>query len=483
MPIIWIPSSVFFKFLTRRLVELENVQLHLARNRPTNYGTMSSVVVYLMRHIMVTPQVKHTFLRDALRDLRLDSVMERFGIFFLHDLKLRNEVLCLRELPTEDSAEVIHLYGASLKKPTKTIADRPHQLVRVPQQGYPWGADPSWPRIQQLLETEPLDFLGKWKLDDNWTRPEQFQVMELFIEFTTQIWLSIAESFAPIGTLPTPATLDDAMETWTVSEIHSILGSDYCRFLPSSNGLQGKLPPNQKQQPSFSQRRTIFFPPSTDDIPENSIWHPYTQSPRYIFHYHQHLNNWKDDQEAIDQLHKGLDDIFGQLQCLPLSVLDNNKKLIWCATSGKINFISNSKFYRIQSVGSGAGQPRSQVPKRPQASKGVLQKRLIERLGGQIQKQARNKTRRKSAKTLRKRKPPTRKEKGKQPTAKASTQKKDPLVFQRVTRSKARLAREEGQESTDSGLTSGSENEKDREDYTSNEHESSNSDVESSSEW
>jgi hypothetical protein len=179
---------------------------------------------------------------------------------------------------------------------------------------------------------------------------------------------------------------------------------------------------------------------------------------------------WKNDQEAIDQLHKGLDDLFSQLQCLPLAVHSSKNNSIWSATSGKINFISNSKFYKIREVGN-ASWPKARAIKRPQASRGVLQKRLNETLGGQVQRLARKRTRRKSTKTLKKRKPPVRKEREKQCAAKVLSQEEDSAAFRRVTRSKARLVRaEEGTDlesssigSTDLEADSGSEEENERE--------------------
>jgi hypothetical protein len=437
--VIWIPSTVFFKFLARRLVELENTQLHLARNRPTNYGTMTSVIMYLIRHIMVTPTIRNTFLNEALRDLRYASVMERFGIFFLHDLKLRNGVLYLRELPQEDPIEVVHLYGASLKSRMATVIDRPHRLIETTQQDYPWGADPSWSRIQQLLETEPENFLGKWKLDDDWMDPEHFLSEQLFILFTTQLWLSITEQFVSAGVLPNPITLEDAMETWTISSIHSILGPTLCRFLPSSNGLQGKLPPNQHHQLSFRQRRTLYFPDPATEINNNSIWHPYTEKSGYIFTYHQYLREWAN--EDVIRLHNNLDNIFHQLQCLPLTLVHNKNKSIWSATSGKVNFITNSKFYPIREVGKGVTQHHSKVAKRPQVSRVVLQKRLREACGEVAERgiERRSRAKLKSTKTLRKRKPPVRtRSRVQQPLG----QEQDPVVFQRITRSKAKAARE-----------------------------------------
>jgi hypothetical protein len=440
-------------FLARRLAGFQNIQLQLSRNRPTNYGTMTTLIVHLMRHTMVTPRIKYTFLNDALRDLRFGSVMWRFGMFFLQDLKVKKGVLFLKELPEEDSAEVVHLYGRSLK-PRAANIKQPHHLIPIYQQeNYPWGPDPSWSRIQKLLETEPENFLGEWRLDDDWRDPEQFQTELLFVSFTCQLWLSIAETFASSGVLPKPATLEDAMRTWTVPGIESILGSDYCRFLPSTHGLKGKLPASYPHQRSFSAHRVTFFPAPTVEIPKNSIWEPYTQPRGYISDYHKYLQAW--DEKTVDQLHSDLDKIFGQLQCLPLSgSLEKKSNSIWAARLGKVNFISNSKFYRIREIGKEViARSRSGFPQRPQASKNVLQRRLDETLGRLMKPPVRS---RKSAKTRQKRKPPVRRkrvqphfdddeeerEEEESLTSDREGERKEAPRVPRITRSRAKAARE-----------------------------------------
>jgi hypothetical protein len=361
-----------------------------------------------MRHIMVTPRIKYTFLREALRDLRYASVMERFGIFFLHDLRVRDGVLFLKELPEEDSAEVVQLYGSSLKRPQVSKASQPHRLLQSHEtDAYPWGPDPSWTRIQKLLETDPKNFLRKWELAEDWEDPEVFRAELLFIDFTTQLWLSISDHFASSGLLPQPATLKEAMKVWTISEIINVLGADKCRFLPSSHGLKGNLPPNHSSHQSFSAYRRIFFPDLTVEIPDNSIWKPYTRSGRYIETYRNYLKEW--DEQSVDLLHHDLDRIFSELQWLPIGISHEKKakSSIWASTSGKVNCISNPKFYRIREVGKDGPHQRAHVFHRPQASKTILERRLDEKLGVSTHPHVRNRNR-KSVKSCRKRRPPVR---------------------------------------------------------------------------
>src|ERR1700728_3314532 len=92
-PILAVKTEVYFKFQIRRMKELQNVQTHLSKYRPANYGTMTAVLMHMIRHIPHSPVAQTGYLRDALRDLRFHEVMDRFGTFFLHDLDLEHATL------------------------------------------------------------------------------------------------------------------------------------------------------------------------------------------------------------------------------------------------------------------------------------------------------------------------------------------------------------------------------------------------------
>jgi hypothetical protein len=408
-PILWIKSDVFFQFLSRRLVELRNVQLHLAHLQPSNYGIMTAVILHIMRSVMVTPRITQSFLGVALRDLRFNTIMNRFGMFFLHDLEIRTGTL--KELHPEDTPAVLHAYARSLKslkKKTLTNA-QPHKRVTVSdEREFPWGPNPSWTRIQQLLDTEPESFLLQ-HLNNSWKNPTHVQCELLFIQFTTELWLSLADSFVSAGMLPKPKTLEDAMGTWTVTNIQAVLGETRCRFLASANGLEGKVPSKLRRQPSFLARRSIFFPDPTIQFPEKSIWKPYTENQGYISTYFNYLKEWST--EEVTQLQNDLDNIFSHLQCLPPSTLSGNS--IWTASHGRIVFIANPRHYRVKGIG-GNTQPTgyNTGPKRPQASVPQLARRLHQQHHMGSNSKIRLQDHRQSKKW---RKPPVRKPVDKQP--------------------------------------------------------------------
>jgi hypothetical protein len=402
-PILWVPSGIYFRWLVRRLAELQNIQLKLVWAKPPNYGLMSIIVTHLMRCVMVTPQVKHKFLSTALRDLNFKGVMVHFGMFFLHDLNIRSCVL--KEVSGEDCADIISLHGHALRKeinrPSK--AKRPLQLVGLDaHEEFPWGEEPSWPRIQQLLRTECCDFLRPWIMDPE-QQAEDF-VQRLFITFTRDVWLSMSSHVVDERLLPHPISLEEAMHTWTAESVERVVSKDRCHFLPSAHGLDGKLPKNL-QRMSFADRRTIFFPDLNVNIPDRTIWKPYTNKNAYLGLYHSRLVSWSEDQ--IVGLNSQLDGIFSNLQCLPLSRPCNvNGSVIWSTSAGKVQFVTNSSFYRIARVGNQVSA--HDLLKRAQASVTQLQTRISQAHGGPKVTMAPTRFKEKSLKARNKRQPPTR---------------------------------------------------------------------------
>ena len=65
-PILAVKSKIYFKFQIRRMKELQNAQNHLSQYRPSNYGTITAVLVHMLRQIPHSPVAKTGYLSDAL---------------------------------------------------------------------------------------------------------------------------------------------------------------------------------------------------------------------------------------------------------------------------------------------------------------------------------------------------------------------------------------------------------------------------------
>jgi hypothetical protein len=326
-----------------------NLQGMLAALHPPNYGTISTIVIHLIRHLMVTPQVSHQFLARSLRDSRFEEVMMDFGMFFLHNLDL--ETMALLDCQEEDDAEVLKVYGNAIntrgrKKKTQQEVPSLALTKQAQQKTYPWGSSVTWRNLEDLLSTIPHQFLKAVEFDqDTLCLPES---KLLFTQFSVEIWLSVHSSYLKGGQLPPLDNFQSAMDLWTVEGLQKAVTN--FRILPSGHGLPGCPPRLISSQKSFQDRVSIYFPPPTVVASKNtSLWQHYACNNAYLDVYHGYLKIW--DEEKRDMLNNDLRLIFSHLQCLPLDSHDKPTPVIWQAHQTKLQFIANPKYYPISTIG------------------------------------------------------------------------------------------------------------------------------------
>jgi len=395
---LWVSSKTYFSWIGRRFTELQNIHLKLTTTMLPNHKLMSIIITYLMRYVMVTPQENHKCLIESVRNLRFKGIMERFGMVFLHDLDVQS---CkLREIDHQDATELTEIGGRTVKH--KENITRPWQLCNShDQDDFPWGRALSWQRVVDLLATECSTFLRPWEFIHRQEDDRAF--ISLFKVFTRDIWMSIGSHVVESNRLPSPNHLEEAMRTWTPQKVEQILGKDKCHFLPSTHGLMGKYPKNAFSK-SFADMRSIFFPGLDINIRKDSLWINYTHQGAYIDIYHGYLKRWTEDD--IKRLNNYLDTTFANLQCLPASKPpDASRTVIWSAVRGKIQFVTNSSFYRVEEVSGQKAHERA-GPTRPQTSSRQLQTRIQGAHGALAGVQRRARVRQKSLKSRNKRHPP-----------------------------------------------------------------------------
>jgi len=82
--------------------ELRNVQMHMAKYRPENYGTITSVLMHMTRHIATRPS-QHWLPQGCPAGASLLHGDEEFGTFFLHEMDLEHAtVLQINEQDSEE---------------------------------------------------------------------------------------------------------------------------------------------------------------------------------------------------------------------------------------------------------------------------------------------------------------------------------------------------------------------------------------------
>lgn len=399
-PILWIPSNTFFKWLHRRVADLYHLILLVVKGKSESYGTTVLVLLHLIRCSMVTPIVKMHAVRDALTDVRFSSIPLRFGMFFLYDFDMNSRIL--KEV-LEDPSEIRSLY----RKTRKPAQSSDLKLISGQQAmgEYPWGPTPSWIRVKKLLEQVPGDFVKDWWMPIQ-THPN-ILFNTIFMHFTRNLWTALGENVISEAHIPDPDTLEKAMASWTVKGILELLGEDGAKFMASCDGLSGTFPKALQKSLSFKERGRVLFPEPDTVISKQSIWQHFFNERAYIGLYRGYLRDW--NQADITDLKLFLDEVFSNLQCLPPLIKAGER--IWSAESGKVLFIVNPKFYKIQGVGSSTIPAHKATVVRPQVSTKVLGARLKKDLYGVPLEQTLKRVRssRKNTKARNYRKPPTKK--------------------------------------------------------------------------
>jgi hypothetical protein len=375
-PIIWIPAKTFFSFALRRFTELQDIHQKLAVARPQNYGTLTALIFHLMRNVMVTPSNIPSYVQSTLKMLSQRAVVEKFGMFFVDDLDPQDMERIYVNLGQKDGSEIgrEHKRALATMQAPKKAKDKGIQLIssRVSTE-YPWGETISMSMLQRLCKQHPVDFLRRFDFEnlDIQSSQEIFEITEdLFISFTKDTWLGLHETFLPAGIRPKPSNLKEAMDIWACQKIIGLLGGK-STFLPSTFQLEG-APKKKNSDVSFRELRALFFPSQNKqhEFKPNTLWAGYMEPSGYIGKYWEVFEEKKD---IIDAIQESLDEIFGQLQCLPQSTADSTG--IWHATDGLVCFLTNPFYYRVKSINSMERQTKI-GPQRPQVSAAELRKRL-----------------------------------------------------------------------------------------------------------
>jgi hypothetical protein len=414
-PIMAVKSEVYFAFQIRRMKELQNAQTHLSLYRPSNYGTITAVLMHMLRHIPHSPPARTGYLRDALRDLHFEKVMDKFGTFFLHDLDL--EEASLPSINEDDTDECLLAMGRckSLKQIKEKMAvDAMVIANEEPTAQFPIGSAPTWEKITSTMVRNPKLLMSQWAWDEKWAM--RSTAGRLFVQFTTNYFLTLSEGVLRHSKPPKPKDLKEAMELWSVRSLMALLID--VSFKPSNNGLLGNV--TGRRNPSFKDMVHIFFPDSEFDIREKSVWHPFLTK-GYIREFHTTIYSMTEKDSA--SLLRALGRILGRVQCLPNAVACTQRACgrLWEQFEGGVRMLTNPVFYKIERVGK-AKRLDTRRGKQVKAGKAIIEARLDEehrhipfnegRLKARKVKKARKReTKRRSGKMNNFRKPPIRKQK------------------------------------------------------------------------
>jgi hypothetical protein len=344
---------------SRRLQGLQILQGKISLLRPKNYGTLTSVVVYGMRHIMITPLVQTNFLKLALEELRKSQVQEKFGMLFFHEMDLSKPAQMSLNFALEDGEEVRKHYGSSLQKQVHTNQTDQHKIPAHLEQNaqglagkHPWGLVISWKELELLLGTLPHQFISQEPL---WSQPQDLKpgkdATTFFVDLTTFYWAVLGGNYTSEINKPKPASFLDAKNSWRVDHILKIV-------TPGSFQLH----PSFKNPEKLSK---ISDAPKFSALIMEHIFHPLTKGFKkweelaWRTNYKNFKDSWNPQRFAA--FCQDLASIFDSIQCFPAP---NDAGNWWTMEKFKIKFVTNPVFYRVESVvgkSKAMGQPRAQA--------------------------------------------------------------------------------------------------------------------------
>jgi hypothetical protein len=304
--------------MIRRLEELRFIQVRFFKDPPQNYGIMTSII-------------------------------QRFGMFFLQDLNpVTGELPVIAQTDDADVALKLTLRVKKVGKsrnPSGPHSEQPNTEGTIE---YPLGERPTWNELLNCLDKDPMRIMHspRWISLQKWDE----YASDLFISFTNDMWLALDPSRLR-NRLGTATTLQEAMESWSVSHVVDNLLS--VRFLPNSHGLN-KI---TKQCWDFSDLLDVFFP-QVDELPPKAVWTRFSQRHGYLHTYSEYQATLS--AKHFQDLNANLAELLGQAQCLPNSTQAGGSRhgRLWTGSHGTIDMRTNSTCYRLKGISSEKSKAR-----------------------------------------------------------------------------------------------------------------------------
>jgi len=166
----------------------------------------------------------------------------------------------------------------------------------------------------------------------------------LFIKFTSQIWLTLHHYWRQEKPEIPPGTLLEAMDAWSVDSICYQLVN--VTIVPCNAGLAGSIP--EPKALSFLQRKSIFFL-AQGESELNHLWNVLTNALRFIRTYWDYCSKLPNlEHDELDAL---LEKIFSCCQCLPTTQQAGSQHVLE-VHDGRVLLFGNPCQYHIQRIGS-----------------------------------------------------------------------------------------------------------------------------------
>jgi hypothetical protein len=333
--------------------------------------------MHLCRHTVYSPIPLVGYLREALEDVQMDAVMYRFGAFFLHELDIKEcRLSVLRQ--KKDGPEILYHMDADRKD-----RQRRRQRLHIPNtyanETYPLGENPPWNDIVRSIKGNPTVLMKPFATTQFWSPDEP--AYRIFVAFTGDMIDSVNLEMWKGQSRPSrPKDIQQALQFWSAVNLAELLPNSL--FLAQNASIPG--PTRQQRHFTFREMMAVFFPDHNKPLHPKSIWQLYAQK-GYLKELHdtqRMLLRIDEDGEGADRvqsLQHSLGDMLLTAQCLPVTVPGSAHTLgaVWKGKGGRIHLWTNSRYYRVKSIGTGPITKRAKIPQ-PRASMANIGERLSE---------------------------------------------------------------------------------------------------------
>ncbi|KAG8916492.1 hypothetical protein FRC01_003117 [Tulasnella sp. 417] len=195
-PILWISSRTWFTLLEQRVIAIRDAQVQMSKKPGENHGTITGIMMHLLRCVMVNPQYVPDFVKDNLRNIRFEETISGHGAFFAHSLQL--EIGYLSDIDAKDNDKVRTFMGLKKgagQRKQRTMSSNVVENISSPD--LPLGAQPSWEKIGNILAVNPQRFLNPYVYKEDHNIGSNAK--ELFIKFTSQVWFGMKDAFLTVN--------------------------------------------------------------------------------------------------------------------------------------------------------------------------------------------------------------------------------------------------------------------------------------------
>jgi hypothetical protein len=163
-PILWIPSYVWFEFITRRVQEIQRTQITIVKKNPPNLGVLTGILNHMLQATTSTPIVFDSHVHESLTLIDYKTVSKTSGMLFLQEFDICSTT-CLDNVQQVNDVHVLALMGVN----AKAQRDRAVALVEAcrddvdsESEEFPLGRTPSWRCLKLAIANTPAVIMRPW---------------------------------------------------------------------------------------------------------------------------------------------------------------------------------------------------------------------------------------------------------------------------------------------------------------------------------